>query len=171
MAAALSMPAALGAQAVVDDHRWVFGAGTFLTRDSGWDYSLGLELGAAVEHDLGARLRLRAGLTALTAPAATMGAEPTIFPPYPNGLEHAAAASVQIRSSPRGAGLYALAGLEAVAGYAGNQGGGVRGGASAGMGLQWSSAARFALEGQYVAFTQPFGTTHGVLSVRLVHRR
>jgi hypothetical protein len=31
-------------------------------------------------------------------------------------------------------------------------------------------AALSALEGQYVRFNQPFGTTHGILSVRFVHR-
>jgi hypothetical protein len=170
LAAALLLPAGSDAQEA-PAREWVFGGGTFLTRDRGWNFGLGLELGAALERDLGSRLRLRAGATALTAPLTALGGEPAIYPPYPDGLHHALSLGVQLRTRPRGAGLYVLGGLQAVAGHAGNQGTGVRPGASAGLGLRWHRSAPFDLEGQYLAFDRAFGTTRGVLSVRLVHRR
>jgi hypothetical protein len=173
LAAALLLavaPATLTAQGTPDRQRWVFGVGTFLTRDRGWNYGEGLELGAALERDLGSRLQVSAGVTALTSLRGP-GDEVAIYPPYPDGLEHAAALRLQARTQPRGAGLYALAGLEALAGDAGNQGRGVRAGASVGLGLSWQRAARSAVEGQYTVFDQPFGTTRGLLSVRFVHRR
>lgn len=168
---ALAAPASLNAQASAVASQWVLGGGSFLTKDGGWNYALGLELSVAREQALGDRFRLHVGTTAWTAPLSAMGGEAAIYPPDPDGLEHAAALSVQVRSHPRGAGLYGLAGVDAVVGHAGNQGGGVRGGASAGIGLNLHRTARFALEGQYSAFTRSFGTTRGVLSIRLVHRR
>ena len=151
--------------------RLAIGGGTFLTRDRGWNYDLGLELGAAVEQDVGSRLSVSAGVAAVTAPLTAAQGEAAIWPPFPDGLEHAVALRVQARTRPRGTGLYALAGLEALAGRAGNQGSGLRGGASLGAGATWHRAARWALEGQYVVFNRPMGTTRGLLSARLVRRR
>ena len=147
-AGALLQPAAALAQTTPLPQQRVLSLGTFLTQDGGWNYALGLAFDAAVERDLGTRLRVSAGAAALTAPLAAMGGEAAIYPPYPDGLEHALALRVQIRTQSRGAGVYALAGLEGIAGHAGNQGGGVRGGASVGLGLSWRQRARSALEAQ-----------------------
>ena len=163
-------PSTVVAQGAPEGRQWVFGLGTFLTRDRGWNYAEGLEVGVAVERDLGARLRLSLGATGL-ASLESGGDVPAVFPPFPDGLERAAALRLQVRTKTRGAGLYAMAGVEALAGDAGNQGRGARTGASVGSGWSWQGAARSAIEGQYVVFNQPFGTTRGLLSVRFVHRR
>ena len=162
-------PTTLVAQGTPGRKQWVFGLGTFLRRDRGWNYAEGLELGAALERDLGTHVRLSLGATALRS-LATGGDITLEDPPSPSGLDHAAALRLQARTRTRGVGLYALTGIEIVAGDAGNQGRGVRTAGSVGLGLSVRGAALSALEGQYVRFSQPFGTTRGVLSVRLVHR-
>lgn len=99
LAAALVCPSSLSAQAATTQHPWVFSGGTFLTQDGGWNYGMGLELGTAREQALGDRLRLQVGAIVWTQLAAATG-EAAIFPPYPDGLEHAAALRVQVRSQP-----------------------------------------------------------------------
>ena len=157
-----------GAQEPVDLHTWSVSGGTFLTRDRGWNYELGLELGVGIARRMGSRLQLSAGAALLTGLGTAFQGREAIFPPYPEGLRHALALRLEGRTRTAGPGIYALGGVEALTGTAGVSGSGVRAGASAGLGLTWRRRARSALEGQYVVFDRALGTTRGVLAVRYV---
>lgn len=167
LATAMS-PAVTRAQEIVDRQGPLFGIGSFLTQDEKLNYDLGLEGTLAAESALTSRLQLRLGLAFLTAPLKESGGDPDDFPLIPDGLKHAFALRATVHTYQPGAGLYALAGVEGIAGFAGNQGNGIGAGASVGVGLKWRAGSPFALETQYTIFGQRLGTTRGLVIARVV---
>lgn len=144
------------------------GLGTFLSRDRGWNYKDQIEVFAAAARNVGS-FNVEAGASLFKS----FGdySNPAVSPLPPGSFNDGFAARLHVRApNASRSGLSAIVGAELVHNRTEDEARATTAAGTVGVGLNFGSGKRGALDLRYVRFATPLGSSRGILPLTLAWR-
>lgn len=144
------------------------GVGTFLSRDRGWNYHDQIEVFAAVAQRVGAA-NVEAGASVFRSFGSY--SYPAVSPLPPRAFHDGFAARLYVRvPGATHSALSAIVGAELFQNRTEGEARTTAAGATAGIGFNFGSSRRGALDLRYVRFAKPLGSSRGILPLTIAWR-